>query len=87
MRIRLSCGRDELWLEYPLGQEVRVQDVLEAARSRRPDLHNRWCDASGELRAGLGVFVNGEHVRYRDGLATRLHDGNEVYVIPLVTGG
>jgi sulfur-carrier protein len=46
-----------------------------------------WCDEQGQLRESLPVFVNGEHIRYRQGLQTELQAGDEVYVIPLVAGG
>jgi molybdopterin converting factor small subunit len=35
----------------------------------------------------LPVFVNGENIRYQNGMATELHDGDEVYIVPLITGG
>lgn len=60
---------------------------MRGAGEQRPDLYQRWCDQEGRLRTSLAVFVDGEHIRYREGLETRLSEGNEVYVIPLITGG
>jgi len=87
MRLRLACGHEELSVEFPDGTPVTVAQLLRAAGDQRPDLYQRWCNEEGRLRRFLAVFVDGEHVRYRDGLETALNEGNEVYVIPLITGG
>jgi molybdopterin synthase sulfur carrier subunit len=44
-------------------------------------------DWQARLRESLPVFINGEHIRYRQGLQTELKNGDEVYVIPLIAGG
>jgi molybdopterin converting factor small subunit len=46
-----------------------------------------WRDGLGRLRESLPVFVNGEHIRYRQGMQTVLKEGDEIYVIPLIAGG
>jgi molybdopterin converting factor small subunit len=33
------------------------------------------------------IYVNDEHVRFRQDLDTPLRDGDQVYVTPLVMGG
>jgi molybdopterin converting factor small subunit len=87
MRLKLAYGREELWIEFPEGTPVNVAQVLQSARDRRPDVYERWCDKEGRLRSSLAVLVNGEHIRYREGLETELSDGSEVYVIPIIAGG
>jgi molybdopterin synthase sulfur carrier subunit len=87
MRLKLACGREELWFEFPEGTPVNVAQVLQSARDRRPDVYERWCDREGRLRSSLAVLVNREHIRYREGLETELGDGDEVYVIPIIAGG
>jgi molybdopterin converting factor small subunit len=87
MRLKLACGREELWVEFPEGQPVNVAQALGSVADRRPGIYERWCDKEGQLRRSLAVFVNGEHIRYREGLETELSDGDEVYVIPLIAGG
>ena len=41
----------------------------------------------GGLRPHVNVFVNGESIRYLDGLATPVSDGDEVWVVAAVSGG
>ena len=86
MRITVGSGSDKLSFEYSEGS-VSVDTALRSVGEVRPAVFARWCNKEGELRSSLGVFVNSEHVRYRQGLQTELSDGDEVYVIPLVTGG
>jgi len=59
-------------------------DGLEAAY---PGLKDRICDEQGELRRFVNVYVNGEDVRFLDGLTTALKAGDEVSIVPAVAGG
>ncbi|MBM4428952.1 MAG: MoaD/ThiS family protein [Chloroflexi bacterium] len=87
MRLKVASGPDELSVEFPDGRPVTVRELLQAAGEQRSDLYRRWCDPEGRLRSSLPVFVDGEHIRYRQGLDTELTEGNQVYVMPIVTGG
>ena len=87
MRVALACGRARLELDLPDVPPATVAQALALARARRPELAAGWADEEGRLRESLAVFVNGEHVRYREGLATVLGEGDSIYVIPLITGG
>ena len=45
-------------------------------------------DASGQLEGNLVVLVNGRHVNHLpEGIDTRLYDGDEVAIFPLIAGG
>ncbi|MPZ22191.1 MAG: molybdopterin synthase sulfur carrier subunit, partial [Dehalococcoidia bacterium] len=39
------------------------------------------------IRRFVNVFVNGEDVRFLNGLQTDLKDGDEVSIVPAVAGG
>jgi molybdopterin converting factor small subunit len=86
MRIKLTCGSDVLLCDWS-GLPPTVAEALNRAHRSDPQLSAGWCDATGQLRPSLAVFVNGEHIRYRQGLQTELQDGDNVYVIPLIAGG
>jgi len=87
MRLKLAYRREELWFEFPDNTPVNVAQVLESLKKRRPGVYENWCDEEGRLRGSLAIFVNREHVRYRNGLETELNDGDEIYVIPMAAGG
>ena len=87
MRVKLAYGREEFWTEFPDDTPATVEQLLQSVKDRAPGTYNRWCGKQGRLRRSLAVFVNGEHMRYRDGFETKLSDGDEVYVIPILAGG
>jgi sulfur-carrier protein len=64
-----------------------VGDVLEALYSEHPDLRDSLSDGDGGLRRFVNVYVDGEDVRFGDGLATSVKDGGEIQVLPAVAGG
>ena len=41
----------------------------------------------GELRRFVNVYLKGEDIRFLDGLATPVADGDEVTILPAVAGG
>ena len=57
---------------------------LEAAY---PGMQQRLMDETGQLRRFVNVYVNGDDVRFLDGLGTALKDGDEVSIVPAVAGG
>jgi len=52
-----------------------------------PGLKDRLCDETGELRRFVNVYINGEDVRFAQGLETPLKAGDEVSIVPAVAGG
>ena len=81
--LREYCqGASELLVAAP---SVRV--VLEELERRFPALHGRVCDETGAVRRHVNLFVNTSHVRDRDGLDTALAPGDEVTILPAVSGG
>jgi sulfur-carrier protein len=64
-----------------------VGAVLEALYSEHPDLRDSLSDGNGALRRFVNVYVDGEDVRFGDGLDTAVKDGGEVQILPAVAGG
>ena len=87
MDIKLTCGSELLIAGWPGEIPPTLEQLLAAAGTTRPEVAANWRDAQGRLRESLPVFINGEHIRYRQGLQTELKEGDEVYVIPLIAGG
>ena len=82
----------------PLRKLTQQQDVVDAAgdtlaavvvdlESSYPGLQDRLIDETGEIRRFVNVFVNGEDVRFLDGLGTAIGEGDEVSIVPAVAGG
>lgn len=52
-----------------------------------PGIKERVMDEAGQLRRFVNIYVNGDDVRFMDGLASPLKDGDEVSIVPAVAGG
>lgn len=65
----------------------RLMECIEALEACYPGVKERLCDERGELRRFVNIFVNGEDVRFLQGLDTPLKPGDEVSIVPAVAGG
>ena len=64
-----------------------VDQVLIELESRFPAIRQRLRDDEGAIRRFVNLYVNGEDVRFLQGLQTGLKAGDEVSIIPAVAGG
>jgi hypothetical protein len=64
-----------------------VRDALEAVFRGNPRLRGYLLDDQGRLRRHVTVFVDGEAVLDRDGLADRLRPAAELFVMQALSGG
>src|SRR5690349_13309674 len=64
-----------------------VRAVLEYLEHSHPALHRSICDETGKVRRHINVFVNTNNMRDCDGLDTPLVPGDEVTILPAVSGG
>ena len=64
-----------------------LADVLEALEGAHPGFRDRLLDDDGRLRRFVNVFVADDDVRFLDGLATPVPDGETVSIVPAVAGG
>ena len=64
-----------------------VRAVLEELERRYPALHRSVCDETGTVRRHVNLFINTNHMRDRNGLDTPLAAGDEVTILPAVSGG
>jgi molybdopterin converting factor small subunit len=64
-----------------------LRAALEELERRHPALHRSICDDTGMVRRHVNVFVNTDHMRDRNGLDTPLVPGDEVTILPAVSGG
>ena len=63
-----------------------VGEVLDALYERYGELRSRIAEDGG-LRRFVNVYVDGEDIRFLDGLNTPVKDGDEVTILPAVAGG
>ncbi|NYI08152.1 MoaD/ThiS family protein [Allostreptomyces psammosilenae] len=68
------------------GTGSTLDELITDLDSRHPGLRERVVD-NGELRRFVNVYLNDEDVRFLDGIATKVADGDSVTILPAVAGG
>jgi len=68
-------------------QTATVTTVLDALAAEHPALERRIRDEQGRTRRHVNLFVGAENVRDHDGPATAIHVGQDLSIIPAVSGG
>ena len=63
-----------------------VGEVLDALYDRYGELRTRIAEDGG-LRRFVNVYVDGEDIRFLDGLDTPVKSGDVVTILPAVAGG
>lgn len=64
-----------------------VGELLDGLVARHPSIRGQLLTEGGELNRFVNVFVNGQDVRYLDGLTTAVADRDEVRLLPAMAGG
>ncbi len=72
--------------EASIEDATTVGDVLDGLYDRYDGLRDRIAE-NGDLRRFVNVYVQGEDIRFLDGLETSVEDGDEVTILPAVAGG
>ncbi len=78
----LSGGAGEIAVDG-----ASVGEVLTALDVAHPGFAERLYDESGALRRFVNVFLAEEDIRFLDGLATPVSDGQTLSIVPAVAGG
>ena len=79
---RVTNGQDKVNVEGGT-----LSEVVGARENEFPGIRERLCDDTGALRNFVNVYVNGEDVRFLDGLDTSTSEGDEISIVPAVAGG
>jgi sulfur-carrier protein len=64
-----------------------INDIVENLEKQYPGLKERLCDERGELRRFVNIYLNDEDIRFAQGKATAVKDGDEISIIPAIAGG
>ena len=80
----LAGGHKQLDVEPGGGT---LGDLLDRLSAEHPLLGRRIRDETGQLRRFVNVYVDGDDVRFGQGLGTQLRDGTQVHVLPSIAGG
>ena len=64
-----------------------VEQIVESLESAYPGMRERLVDDNGDLRHFVNIYLNGEDIRYIDGLKSSVSDNDELSIVPAVAGG
>ena len=79
---RMTNGESKVEIE-----SSNLGDLVDKLDGAYPGFKDRLVDENGELRYFVNIYVNGEDVRFLDGLGTEISSGSEVSIVPAVAGG
>ncbi len=64
-----------------------LAEVLASLNAAHPGFSERLLDSEGNLHKFVNIFVADDDVRYMQGLATAVTNGQTISIIPAVAGG
>ena len=64
-----------------------VREVVDGLIAQYPGLRGQLLTEDGDLNRFVNVYVNGQDVRYLDGLSTAVGERDEVRLLPAMAGG
>ncbi|RJQ26758.1 MAG: MoaD/ThiS family protein [Peptococcaceae bacterium] len=64
-----------------------IAACLTSLEAQFPGIKDKLCNEKGDAFGFINVFVNGENVRYLQGMDTPLQEGDELTIIPAIAGG
>jgi molybdopterin synthase sulfur carrier subunit len=79
---RVTNGQDKASVDVGT-----LDQIIGSLESQFPGVKARLCDDSGEIRNFVNIYVNGEDVRFLEGLGTATKAGDEISIVPAVAGG
>ena len=79
---RVTNGQSDVDVEG-----TNLIECIDSLNSQFPGIKERLCGDDGELHRFVNIYVNGEDIRFLEGLKTPIKSGDEVSIVPAVAGG
>ncbi len=64
-----------------------VQELVDDLERQYPGIKERICDEAGVIRRFVNIYLNDEDIRFLEGDATSVKEGDDVSIIPAIAGG
>jgi len=68
-------------------EATTIAELIDALEAQYAGIKQRLCDEAGNLRRFVNLYLNEEDIRFQQGEATPLKDGDEVAIVPAIAGG
>lgn len=72
-------------LEVP--QATTLRAVLDQVEAQVPGATKRILDGDGRLYRYVNIYLNGEDVRHGGGIDAQVKEGDEILILPAISGG
>ncbi len=79
---RMTNGQDKLEMDAST-----LSVMIDSLEASYPGFKERLIDENGDLRYFVNIYLNGEDVRFLQGLETSTNSGDEISIVPAVAGG
>ncbi len=70
-----------------VAQGRTVREVISTLDDQFPGIRFNLCLETGDLRPFVNIFLNGENIRYLQGLDTAISPEATLHILPSVAGG
>ena len=64
-----------------------IENIILALNNLYPGILVKILDDQNQLHKYVNIFIDGEDVRYLDGINTIIKDNDEISIVPAVAGG
>jgi molybdopterin synthase sulfur carrier subunit len=64
-----------------------IGEIIDLLDKQYPGIKTRICDETNQIRRFVNIYVNEEDIRFKQGQATALKEGDEVSIVPAIAGG
>ena len=64
-----------------------IENIILALNNLYPGILGKILDEQNQLHKYVNIFIDGEDVRYLDGINTLIKDNDEISIVPAVAGG
>ncbi len=79
---RITNNQDKVEVEAST-----IAEFIDSMESDYPGFKERVMDEAGQLRYFVNIYLNGEDVRFLEGVDTATKSGDEISIVPAVAGG
>ena len=79
---RVTNGLDKATVEG-----ATINEIIHSLETQFPGIKKRLCEDGGQLRNFVNVYINGEDIRFLDGMDSLVKMDDEISIVPAVAGG
>jgi len=81
---QFANGQSQVVMEI---HPASLEEALSALWAAYPGIRDRMATEQGQIREHVNIFIGDENIRYTGGLASRVTQGTEIWIVPAISGG